>query len=89
MRECRIDVDTHHEGIVGFVPVPDSDAVDASAAFLQGDIFFFRNDQRCVIAPALQVFHDGAGNQSVVSILPEASVRRAFARSVDSVAIVN
>jgi len=84
-----IDVDTHYKGVVGFVAVADSDAVDSPAAFLQGDILILRNDQRGVIPPALQMLHDGAGNQTVVSILPEASVRRAFARSLYSVAIVN
>lgn len=48
-----IDVDADNEGVVGFVTVADGHTVDAPAAFLQGDVFLFRNDEGCIVAPEL------------------------------------
>ena len=36
-----------------------------------------------VVAAELEVFHHGSGNLTVVLVLPEASVGRAFARGVE------
>lgn len=65
------------------------DIVGPAHAFLQGDVFLFGNQEFGIIATAPEVLHYGAGNFTVVLILPEASVRRAFARGFHPVAIVN
>lgn len=83
-----IDVDADNEGVVGFVTVADGHTVDAPAAFLQGYVLLLGHDERCVVTTALQMLHDGASNQAVVLVLPEASVGRAFARGFDPVAVV-
>ena len=80
-----IDVDADDEGVVGFVTVADGHTVDTSAAFLQGYVLLLGHDERCVVTTALEMLNDGASNQAVVLVLPEASVRRAFAGGVDSV----
>lgn len=83
-----IDVDADDEGVVGFVTVTDGHTVDAPAAFLQRDVLLLGHDERRVVTTALEMLHDGASNQAVVLILPEASVRRAFAKGFDPVAVV-
>ena len=83
-----INVDADDKGVVGFVTVTDGHTIDTSAAFLQGDVLLFGHDKRCVVTTALQMLHDGSSNQAVVLVLPEASVRRAFARGLDPVAVV-
>ena len=84
----RIDVDADDEGVVRFVSVADGHTVDAPAAFLQGYVLLLGHDERCVVTTALQMLHDGASNQAVVLVLPEASVRRAFAWGFGPVAVV-
>lgn len=83
-----IDVDADDKGVVGLVAVADGYTVDASAAFLQGDVLIFGHDKGGIVATTLQMLHDGASNQAVVLVLPEASVGRAFARGFDPVAVV-
>ena len=53
--------------------------VGSAYAFLQGDVFFFVDQELGVVAPELEVFHHGSGNFAVVLVLAEASVGRAFA----------
>lgn len=81
-------MDSDDEGIVRFVPVADGYSVDAPAAFLQGDVFLFGYDEGCIVATELEMLDDGAGDDTVVLVRPEASVRRAFARGLDPVAII-
>lgn len=83
-----IDVGADDEGVVRFMPVSDGHAVDTAAPFLQGDVLLLGHDERCIVASELEMLDDGSGNQAVVLVLPEASVRRAFAKGLDPVAIV-
>ncbi len=53
--------------------------VGSAYAFLQGDVFFFGDQELGVVASELEVFHHGSGNFAVVLVLAEASVGRAFA----------
>jgi hypothetical protein len=81
-------VDADDEGVVGFVTVADGHTIDAPAASLQGDVLLLGHDERCIVTTALEMLDDCASNQAVVLVLPEASVRRAFARGFDPVAVV-
>ena len=85
---CRCRLDADDEGVVGFVTVTDGHTVDAPAAFFQGYVLLLGHDEGCVVTTALEMLDDCASNQAVVLVLPEASVRRAFARGFDPVAVV-
>ena len=52
-------------------------------------VILFWNQEFGVIAAALEVLHYGSGDFTVVLVLPEASVRRAFASGIFAVAVVN
>ena len=83
-----IDVDADNEGVVGFVTVADGHTVDAPAAFLQAYVLLLGHDEVGIVATALQKLHNGTTKQTIVLVLPEASVWRAFARSFYPVAVV-
>ena len=53
--------------------------VGASYEFFQGDVVVFGDQEFRINASELEVFHHGSGNLTVVLVLPEASVGRAFA----------
>ncbi len=53
----------------------------------QRDVFFFGNQELGVVASELEVFHHSSGNFTVVLVLAEASVGRAFTRGVFPVAV--
>ena len=61
--------------------------VGSAHAFLQGDVFFFGDQELGAVASELEVFHHGSGNFAVVLVLAEASVGRAFAGGVFPVAV--
>ena len=50
-----INVDADDESVMGFISVADSHAIDAPAAFLQRDVLLFRHDERCIVAPELEM----------------------------------
>lgn len=82
-------MDAHNDGFLYGVANLAGDLVGPAYAFLQGDVPHFGNQEFGVIAAQLEVFHYGFGNFTVVLVLPEASIRRAFARGVNPVAVVN
>lgn len=53
--------------------------IGSAHAFLQGDVFFFGNQELGVVTSHYEVFYHCSGNFTVVLVLPEASVGRAFA----------
>ena len=55
-----IDVDADNEGVVGFVTVADGHTVDVPAAVLQRDVLLFGHDERCIVAPELEMFDEDA-----------------------------
>ncbi len=86
---CDVYVDGYQESLLHGPSNLAGDFVGPAHAFLQGNVFLFGNQEFGVIAAALEVFHYGSGDFTVVLVLPEASVRRAFARGFNPVAIVN
>ena len=74
-----INVDADDKGVVGFMSVTDSHAIDAPAAFLQRDVLLLGHDERCVVTTALQMLHDGASNfhppPSCARVTPSSSTR--------------
>ena len=61
--------------------------VGSAHAFLQGDVFLFGDQELGVVASELEVFHYGSGNLTVVLLLAEASVGRAFTGGVVPVTV--
>ena len=55
-----IDVDADDKGVVGLVAVADGYTVDASAAFLQGDVLLFGHDEGCGVTTALEMLDEDA-----------------------------
>lgn len=84
-----VHVDAHDDGLLDGPSNLAGDFVGPAHAFLQGDVFLFWNQEFGVIAAALEVLHYGSGDFTVVLVLPEASVRRAFASGIFAVAVVN
>lgn len=84
-----VDVNGDEDGVLDRPADLTGKLVGPPDTLLQGDILLFRHQQLGIVATKLEVFHDGAGNPTVVLVLPETSVRRAFARGIDPVAIVN
>lgn len=58
-----INVDADDESVMGFMSVADGHTIDAPAAFLQRDVLLFGHDERCIVAPELEMLDDGASNQ--------------------------
>ena len=82
-------MDTDDEGVVGFVTVANGYTIDAPAPFFEGDVFLLGYDEGCNVASELEMLDDAASNQAVVLVLPEASVRRAFAWGSGPVAVIS
>jgi len=53
-------VDADNEGVVGFVTVTDGHAIDAPAAFLQGDVLLLGHDEGCIVASELEMLDEDA-----------------------------
>ena len=75
-------VDGDDDGLLDGVANLAGEYVGSTYAFLQGDVFFFVDQELGVVAPELEVFHHGSGNFAVVLVLAEASVGRAFAGGI-------
>jgi hypothetical protein len=82
-----VHVDGDDDGLLDGVANLARELVGSAYAFLQGDVFHFGDQELGVVASELEVFHHGSGNFSVVLVLKEASVGRAFARGVLPMAI--
>lgn len=70
-------MDRNQPGIAG--AEKQTGLIDATAALFKGKVLFFWNQEFCIDASELEVFHHGSGNFAVVLVLTEASVGRAFA----------
>ena len=68
-----------YDGLLDGVANLAGEFVGSAYAFLQGDVFFFGDQELGAVASELEVFHYGSGNFAVVLVLAEASVGRAFA----------
>ena len=73
-------MDANDDGFLYGVANLAGEVVGPTYAFLQGDVLFFGDQEFGVVAAELEVFHHDSGNLTVVLVLPEASVGRAFAR---------
>ena len=63
--------------------------VDTADAFFEGDVFFLRHEEFCIIASVLQICDDSSCDFSVIGCFEECSVWGAFAGGVEAVAIVD
>ena len=77
-----VHVDGDDDGLLDGVAYLAGELVGSAYAFLQGDVFFFGDQELGVVASELEVFHHSSGNFAVVLVLAEASVGRAFAGGV-------
>ena len=82
-----IYVDGDDDGLLDGVDNLAGEFVGSAYAFLQGDVFFFGDQELGVVAFEQEVFHHGSGNFAVVLVLAEASVGRAFAGGVSPMAV--
>ena len=76
-----------YDGLLDGVAYLAGEFVGSAYAFLQGDVFLFGDQEFCVVASHLEVFHYGFGNFALVLVLAEASVGRAFAGGVFPMAV--
>ena len=84
----RIDVDGYQKGLLDGMTYLAGNPVGPAYSFFEGDVVFLGYEQFGIIATQLEVFDHSAGYLSVVLVLAETSVRRAFARGLDPVAII-
>lgn len=82
-----IDVNTDTDDILR--PANKTLTIHTVAALLEWYVIVFRNEERRIVASIIEVRHNHLGNLSGVEGFSELSVRTAFARSEDSVAIVD
>ena len=85
----RINVYAYKDSILHRSSYLTSKLVGPVDTLLKGDVVFFRDKQLCIVTSALKVHNNCSGYFTVVLVLPEATIRRAFARGFDPVAIIN
>ena len=83
-----IDVDGYQEGFLDRMPYLAGDAVGPAHPFFKGDIALLWDEEFGIVAAQLEVFDYSAGYLTVVLVFAESSIRRAFARGLDPVAII-
>lgn len=81
-----VDVDGDEADVVG--SELGAAFVDTANALRERDVVFFGDEEFGVVAAVLEVEGDGGGNLSRVEVFAEATVRRALARGVKAMAVV-
>ena len=81
-----VDVERDQEDLVGAVLL--ADLIDALAALGEGNVFTLGDQELDVEAQGGQLLPDAEGEVAVVGVFTEMPVGAAFARGVDSMAIV-
>lgn len=60
-----------------------------AAALGQGDVPFLRDEEFGIEAEGEEAVHDAGGDEPVSGVFPEPPIRRALARCLDAVAVVD
>lgn len=80
-------MNTHHQGVINRFVNLAGYLIHSTAALFKGNVLFFWNQEFCIDASELDVFHYGSGNFAVLLVLAEASIGRAYAGGVFPVAV--